>query len=125
MSRCQYLKDNVGESEATALYLKLCQYVTSAFIDPKLSPLDRIYRSQPCESTEETAAALCESIEQMNLTNGDEEFSAETATSGYRLRDYTDQNIVIDELCPFHDHDDTQENSIVTEKVAMSLAAIQ
>lgn len=40
----QCLQENVPESEATALYLKLCRYVTSAFIDPKLSPLDRVHR---------------------------------------------------------------------------------
>lgn len=40
----QYLKDNVPESEATALYLTLCRHVTSAFMDPKISPLDRVYR---------------------------------------------------------------------------------
>lgn len=40
----QYLQDNIPESEATALYLKMCQYVTSAFMDAKLTPLVRVYR---------------------------------------------------------------------------------
>lgn len=40
----QFLQESVPGSEATAIYLKLCLYLTSAFIDPNLSPLDRIYR---------------------------------------------------------------------------------
>lgn len=39
------VQENIPESEATVLYLKLCRYVTSAFLDPNLSPLDRVYRS--------------------------------------------------------------------------------
>lgn len=39
----QCLQDNIAGSEATALYFKLCRYVTSAFIDPKISPLERVH----------------------------------------------------------------------------------
>lgn len=38
------LRECIPGSEATIFYLKLCYYVTSAFLDPKLSPLERIYR---------------------------------------------------------------------------------
>lgn len=38
------LRECIPGSEATLFYLKLCYYVTSAFLDPKLSPSERIYR---------------------------------------------------------------------------------
>lgn len=36
--------ENIPESEGTIMYLKLCQNVTSAFMDQQLSPLERVYR---------------------------------------------------------------------------------
>lgn len=38
------LNEHVPDSEATVMYLKLCQNVTSAFLDPTLTPLERLNR---------------------------------------------------------------------------------
>lgn len=35
----------VPDSEGTVIYIKICQQVTSSFIDNDLTPLERIYRS--------------------------------------------------------------------------------
>lgn len=66
---------------------------------------------------EVTTDSLCESIGQINLQNNDESVSAVSATYElYGLRDYTDQNIVIDELCAFTKIMDKDGTSKVVRK---------
>lgn len=38
------LKQNVPDSNGTVLFLTLCDFIASAFRDPKLKPLERVYK---------------------------------------------------------------------------------
>lgn len=38
------LKQNVFDSDATIVYLKICKWITSSYLDVKLPPIERVYR---------------------------------------------------------------------------------
>lgn len=65
---------------------------------------------------EVTADSLCESIGQIHLENDDDEVPLAANYELYGLRDYTDQNIVVDKLCPFTKIKDNTGQSKVVRK---------